>query len=233
MPRNIARPARRSSRSSVGSQMNSADSDSNERRRQYGSAIGAEVVQRLPCGWRRGCRSLRAKLCFDRGNVFQYWRTKLEEACVSCFAPQIPAWNHSETVRRSPWYSRRSTVPGLRRGKQELAAGTLTPSILVRIQVPQPGSPVSGVLFPRWGESPTFPWVTRADPSLWSVIFRISVRARRVLGAGLWLPFFNFPFGGAETGSIADRDRFAGDPWRVRRTPARSSTASVDSLADI
>jgi hypothetical protein len=44
------------------------------------------------------------------------------------------------------WYSRRSTVPGLRRGKQELAAGTLTPSILVRIQVPQPGIPViSGV----------------------------------------------------------------------------------------
>ena len=36
------------------------------------------------------------------------------------------------------WYSRRSTVPGLRRGKQELAAGTLTPLILVRIQVPQP-----------------------------------------------------------------------------------------------
>src|ERR1700730_12533049 len=96
MPRNIARPARRSSRSSVGSQMNSADSDSNERRRQYGSAIGAEVVQRLPCGWRRGCRSFRAKLCFDRGNVFQYWRTKLEEACVSCFAPQIPAWNDSD-----------------------------------------------------------------------------------------------------------------------------------------
>jgi hypothetical protein len=37
------------------------------------------------------------------------------------------------------WYSRRSTVPGLRRGKQELAAGTLTPLIMVRIQVPQPG----------------------------------------------------------------------------------------------
>ena len=36
------------------------------------------------------------------------------------------------------WYSRRSTVPGLRCGKQELAAGTLTPLILVRIQVPQP-----------------------------------------------------------------------------------------------
>ena len=29
-------------------------------------------------------------------------------------------------------------MPGLRRGKQELAAETLTPSILVRIQVPQP-----------------------------------------------------------------------------------------------
>src|ERR1700682_2534506 len=106
MPRNIAIPARRSSGSPVGSQMNSADSDSNdghfgprsdrEWRRQYGPAIGAEVVQRLPCGWRRGCRSLRAKLCFDRGNVFQYWRTKLEEACVSCFAPQIPAWNDSD-----------------------------------------------------------------------------------------------------------------------------------------
>ena len=50
-----------------------------EWRRQYGPAIGAEVVQRLPCGWRRGCRSLRlrAQLCFDRGKVFQYWRTKL------------------------------------------------------------------------------------------------------------------------------------------------------------
>jgi hypothetical protein len=28
-------------------------------------------------------------------------------------------------------------VPGLRRGKQELAAGTLTPLIMLRIQVPQ------------------------------------------------------------------------------------------------
>jgi uncharacterized protein YjbJ (UPF0337 family) len=43
-------------------------------------------------------------------NVFQYWRTKL------VFAQE----------------------PGLRRGKQELAARTLTPLILVRIQVPQP-----------------------------------------------------------------------------------------------
>jgi hypothetical protein len=38
-------------------------------------------------------------------------------------------------LARSP---KDSTVPGLRRGKQELAAGTLTPLILVRIQVPQP-----------------------------------------------------------------------------------------------
>src|ERR1700726_1807345 len=100
MPRNIMRPARRSSGSSVGSQVNSADSDSNdghlgprldrEWRRQYGPAIGAEV--------RRGCRSLRlrAQLCFDRGNVFQYWRTKLEEACVGCFAPQVSRWNGSD-----------------------------------------------------------------------------------------------------------------------------------------
>jgi hypothetical protein len=39
-------------------------------------------------------------------------------------------------------------VPGLTRGKQELAARTLTPLILVRIQVPQPRSRVSEVLFP-------------------------------------------------------------------------------------
>src|ERR1700720_3714078 len=119
MPRNITRPVRRSSGSSVGSQMNSADSDSNdghlgprsdrEWRRQYGPAISAEVAQSRPCGWRRGCRSLRlrAQLCFDRGNVFQYWRTKL-----------VIAQEHGAGREA--------------RGKQELAAGTLTPSILVR-----------------------------------------------------------------------------------------------------
>ena len=49
-----------------------------EWRRQYGRQL-ARVVQRLTCGWRRGCRSLRlrAQLCFDRGKVFQYWRIKL------------------------------------------------------------------------------------------------------------------------------------------------------------
>src|ERR1700726_435829 len=121
MPRNIMRPARRSSGSSVGSQVNSADSDSNdghlgprsdrEWRRQYGPAIGAEVVQRLPCGWRRGCRSLRAKLCFDRGNVFQYWRTKL------VFAQEHGA--------------------GLEAWQTRTRCETLTPLILVRIHVPQ------------------------------------------------------------------------------------------------
>ncbi len=45
---------------------------------------------------------------------------------------------------------------------------TLTPLILVRIQVPQPASPVSGVLFPGGVESPTFPRVSLAQPSLWS-----------------------------------------------------------------
>src|SRR5580704_11124450 len=124
MPKNMAIPARRSSGSPVGSQMNSADSDSNdghlgrrsdrEWRRQYGPAIGAEVVQRLPCGWRRGCRSLRlrAQLCFDRGNVFQYWRTKL------VFAQEHGA--------------------GLEAWQTRTRCETLTPSILVRIQVPQP-----------------------------------------------------------------------------------------------
>jgi len=41
---------------------------------------------------------LRTPHCFDRGNVFQYWRTKLEEACVGCFAPQISCWNDSDGV---------------------------------------------------------------------------------------------------------------------------------------
>src|SRR3984893_2902547 len=40
--------------------------------------------------------------------------------------------------------------------------------------------------------------------------------------AGLCSPFSNFRLAVAETGSIADRDRFAGRPSRIRRTPARS-----------
>jgi hypothetical protein len=49
------------------------------------------------------------------------------------------------------------------------------------------------------------------------------------LGAGLWAPFSNFHFGGAETGSIADRDRFAEGPsiisWASRR-PRRCAGTS-------
>jgi hypothetical protein len=96
---------------------------------------------------------------------------------------------------------------------------TLTPLILVRIQVPQPRSPVSGVLFPGGGESPTFPQVRLGCPSLWSAISGISVRVGRVSGAGLWWRFFNFRFGGAETGSIADRERFAGRPSTLAAAP--------------
>jgi hypothetical protein len=36
----------------------------------------------------------------------------------------------------------------------------------------------------------------------------IPVREGRVSGAGLCSPFFNFHFGGTETGSIIDRNRF-------------------------
>ena len=37
--------------------------------------------------------------------MFQYWRTKLEEACVSCFAPQIPAWNDSDGEALAPVFA--------------------------------------------------------------------------------------------------------------------------------
>jgi hypothetical protein len=39
-------------------------------------------------------------------------------------------------------------------------------------------------------------------PGLWSAISGISVRAGRISDAGLCSPFFNFHFGGAETGSL-------------------------------
>jgi hypothetical protein len=82
-------------------------------------------------------------------------------------------------------------------------------------------SGLRGVISP-WGRIADIPAGYGGGSSLWSVIFGISVRAGRVLGAGLWSPFFNFRLAAAETGSIADRDRFAGDPWGVRRTPAGS-----------
>jgi hypothetical protein len=64
-------------------------------------------------------------------------------------------------------------------------------------------------VFPGMGESPTFPQVRLGCPSLWSAISGISALAGRVSGAGLWWRFSNFRFGGAETGSTADRDWFA------------------------
>jgi hypothetical protein len=59
-----------------------------------------------------------------------------------------------------------------------------------------------GCYFPGGVESPTFPRVRLARPSLWLAISGISAPTGRVSGAGLCSPFFNFHFGGAETGSI-------------------------------
>jgi hypothetical protein len=55
-----------------------------------------------------------------------------------------------------------------------------------------------------------------------SAISGISALAGRVSGSGLWWRFSNFRFGGAETGSTADRDWFA-ECLRVSgATPVRS-----------
>ena len=81
-----------------------------------------------------------------------------------------------------------------------------------RILIPPCGGsnpPAPGCYFPVREKSATFPRVRLARPSLWSVIFGISVRAGRISGAGLCVRFSNFHFGGAETGSTVDRDRFA------------------------
>src|ERR1700674_4021281 len=58
-------------------------------------------------------------------------------------------------------------------------------------------------------------------PSLWPAICGISALKARVSGAGLCSPFSNFRLAVAETGSIADRDRFAECPSGIRRTPTR------------
>jgi hypothetical protein len=85
------------------------------------------------------------------------------------------------------------------------------------------------VLFPGGGESPTFPQVRLGCPGLWSASFGISIRARRVLGTGLCSPFFNFHFGGAETGSTVDRDWFAECPSGNGRDAGAESMASEGS----
>jgi hypothetical protein len=73
--------------------------------------------------------------------------------------------------------------------------------------------PSLGCYFPVGGESPTVPRVRSACPGLWPTISGISVRAGQVSGAGLCSPFFNFHFGGAETGSTEHIARW---PSRVR-----------------
>jgi hypothetical protein len=95
-------------------------------------------------------------------------------------------------------------VPGLRRGKQELAAGALTPSILVRIHVPQPGIlPLRSVsaIFVERAQSQ---WL--ALPETVSAPFggRVDAVSRPVLGPSLWRAFSNlrdFCCATSETGS--------------------------------
>jgi hypothetical protein len=108
-----------------------------------------------------------------------------------------------------------------------LLAGNFAPRRVRSRLARQPRSPVSGVLFPGGGESPTFPQVRLGCPSLWPAISGISVRVGRVSGPGLCWRFSNFHFGGAETGSIADRERFAGRPSEpgARRRKQRSPIA--------
>jgi len=107
--------------------------------------------------------------------------------------------------------ARRVTRSFLHRGCWEWLNSTL--HFQARILSGQPASPVSGVLFPGGGESPTFPQVRLGCPSLWSAISGISALAGRVFGSGLWWRFSNFRFGGAETGSTADNS-----PWYSRRS---------------
>ena len=82
------------------------------------ASMGQQLVQK----WCNDCHAVGAGDAEAYGSVPSF--VLIAEKCFS-----IGGLN---------WYSRRSTVPGLRCGKQELAAGTLTPLILVRIQVPQP-----------------------------------------------------------------------------------------------
>src|SRR5580692_9819984 len=83
MPRNITRPARRSSGSSVGSQMNSADSDSNdghlgprsdrEWRRQYGPHLAQK--------WCNDCHAVGAEDAEAYGSVPSF--VLIAEMCSS------------------------------------------------------------------------------------------------------------------------------------------------------
>jgi hypothetical protein len=68
---------------------------------------------------------------------------------------------------------------------------TLTPLIMVRIQVPQPASPVSGVLFPGWREPPTFPRVRRTRPTRF-----VAETASRAISAAAVMKISPAPFRG-------------------------------------
>src|SRR5580704_14742270 len=149
MPKNMPTPARRSSGSPVGSQRHSADSDSN------GGHLGprqivngdASMDQQLAQKWCNDCHAVGAEDAEAYGSVPSF-------VLIAAMCSSIGGRNWSRlaqavsrhkypvgttvTVSRWPGYSHRSTVPGLGRGKQELAAGTLTPLILVRIRVPPP-----------------------------------------------------------------------------------------------
>ena len=100
----------------------------------------ASMGQQLAQKWCSDCHAVGAEDAeaygSDRGNVFQYWRTKLEEACVGCFAPQISGWNDSDGELALVIAQEHGA--GLEASQTRTRRGTLTPLILVRIQVPQP-----------------------------------------------------------------------------------------------
>jgi hypothetical protein len=118
-----------------------------------------------------------------------------------------------------------------RRMRSSLCQGPPAASLDSRVRFLQsPASPVSGVLFRGGGESPTFPQVRPGCPR--SAISGISVRAGRAPGAGLCSPYFNFHFGGAETGSMLHERNLVRKSSRsplsyARTTSAKSATHSL------
>jgi hypothetical protein len=94
----------------------------------------------------------------------------------------------------------------------------------VATNVPRHGGPACGRMpqrfryFPNRRHSRRLGW---GAPVSGLAISSISALAGRVSGAGLCWRFSNFRFDGAETGSIADRERFAGRPSGSGVRPAR------------
>jgi hypothetical protein len=56
--------------------------------------------------------------------VFQYWRTKLEQACVDCFAPQISGWNDSDGEPARPGTGLEGWQTRIRRGTLSVNLGS-------------------------------------------------------------------------------------------------------------